>query len=249
MSNCHGWNVALENPPTHKHRDGVSHGNFCMDAAPNNSNNKYLLNARRKLSIHKALKVVLDVFWTPYVHSIYALCPEGSFSINFRDNRVQISSSHFAKYEGILSFCEALSQRNNKNAKLSILFFAPKFHLVTVIFKHDNVLQKHLIPWHNLILQLPRQANFREVYLTSFMFCFEFFIFLSHSLLYNCQLTVTFTGSCLNASNFYGTMLFCHTILRLKLDVPWGHIEAKKLYSPWHRKVFNGFSLIIASKM
>ena len=84
--------------------------------------------------------------------------------------RVQISSSHFAKCEGVLFFNEALSQRNNKNAKLSIAFLAPTFHLVTVIFKQDNVLQKHLISLHDLILQPPRQANFRAVYLTSFMF-------------------------------------------------------------------------------
>ena len=83
--------------------------------------------------------------------------------------RVQISSSHFAKCEGVLCFNEALSQRNNKNAKLSIAFLAPTFHLVT-IFKQDNVLQKHLISLHDLILQPPRQANFRAVYLTSFMF-------------------------------------------------------------------------------
>ena len=84
--------------------------------------------------------------------------------------RVQISSLHFAKCEGVLCFNEALSQRNNKNAKLSIAFLAPTFHLVTIIFKQDNVLQKHLISWHDLILQPPRQANFRAVCLTSFMF-------------------------------------------------------------------------------
>ena len=100
-------------------------------------------------------------------------------------NRVRISGSHFEKCEGILGFCEELSQRNNRNAKLSISFLVPKFHLVTIIFKQDNILQKHLISWHDLILQPPRQVNFRAVYMTSFMFCFEFFIFLSYSVLYN----------------------------------------------------------------
>ena len=41
--------------------------------------------------------------------------------------RVRISGSHFAKCEDILSFCEALPHRNNKNAKLSLSFLAPKF--------------------------------------------------------------------------------------------------------------------------
>ena len=59
--------------------------------------------------------------------------------------REQISGLHFTKYKGILSFCESLFQRSNKNAKLSISFLAPKFHLVTIIFKQDNVVQKHLI--------------------------------------------------------------------------------------------------------
>ena len=62
-----------------------------------------------------------------------------------------IDGSHFTKCKGILNFCEALSQRNNKNAKLSISFLAPKFHLVTIIFKHNNGLQKHLISGHDLI--------------------------------------------------------------------------------------------------
>ena len=70
------------------------------------------------------------------------------------------------KCKGILNFSEALSQRNNKNVKLSILFLAPKFHSETIIFKQDNVLQKHLISWHDLILQPPCQANFVAVYLT-----------------------------------------------------------------------------------
>ena len=76
---------------------------------------------------------------------------------------VWISST---KCKGILSFSEALSQRNNKNVKLSILFLAPKFHSETIIFKQDNILQKHLISWHDLILQPPCQANFVAVYLT-----------------------------------------------------------------------------------
>ena len=79
--------------------------------------------------------------------------------------RVQISNSHFAECEGIVSFCEALSQEKNKNAKLSILSLVPKFHL-TIIFKQDNILQKYLISWHHLILQPPRQANVPAVDLT-----------------------------------------------------------------------------------
>ena len=97
-----------------------------------------------------------------------------SFYLNIRSIirqiRVRISGSHFAKCKRILSFCEVLSQRNNKYTKLSILLLAPKFHVATTIFKQDNLLQKHLISWHNLILQPTCQANFRVVYLTSFMF-------------------------------------------------------------------------------
>ena len=51
---------------------------------------------------------------------------------NFGKTGVRISGLHFPKCEGILSFCEALSQRN-KNAKLSISFLAPKFHLEAII--------------------------------------------------------------------------------------------------------------------
>ena len=94
--------------------------------------------------------------------------------------RAWISSSHFTKCKVILSFSEALSQWNNSNENLCISFLAPKFHLVTIIFKQDNVLQKHLISWYNLILS-PHQANFE---------CFECLIFLSHSVSYNCQITV-----------------------------------------------------------
>ena len=111
--------------------------------------------------------------------------------------RVRISVSHFAKCEDILSFCEALFQSNNKNVKLSISFFAPKFLLLTIIFKQDNVLQKHLISWHDLILQPPRQANFRAVYLTSFM-CRIFNISLSLcfvELSNNCQVSNKFFKS------------------------------------------------------
>ena len=35
VSNCYGWNVELENPPTVKRRDDVSRGNFRVDATPN----------------------------------------------------------------------------------------------------------------------------------------------------------------------------------------------------------------------
>ena len=34
----------------------------------------------------------------------------------------------------------------------------------------------------------------------------------------------------------------------LKLDVPWGHTEEKKLYLSWYHKVFHGSLLIIATK-
>ena len=120
---------------------------------------------------------------------------KGIFSCT--DNRVRISGLHFTKCKSILNFCKALSQGNNKNGKLSILLLAPKFHLVTVIFWQNKVLQKHLISWHNLILQPPHQANFHTVYMTSFRFCFYFFIFLSHSvvqsnncqMLFKCQIT------------------------------------------------------------
>ena len=156
--------------------------------------------------------------------------------------RVRISGTHCTKYEGILSFCEALSHRSNINAERSISFLAPKFHLITM-FKQDNVLRKHLISWQNLILQPPHQVNFRAVYLTSFI-CYVFnFLYFSLTLFY-----ITLKCSCvkklfqknfyqcqiskfLSAANFYGTMLFCYTIFYLKLDVPWGHIKEKKLFA------------------
>ena len=34
VSNCHGWNVKLENPLTHKRQDDVFRANFCMDFTP-----------------------------------------------------------------------------------------------------------------------------------------------------------------------------------------------------------------------
>ena len=97
--------------------------------------------------------------------------------------RVRISGSHFAKCEGVISFCEALSQRKNKNKKLSIHFLVSKFHLVTILFKKDNVLQKNFISWRDLILQPPHQVNFHAVYLTSFMFYVLSFLYFSLTLL------------------------------------------------------------------
>ena len=91
--------------------------------------------------------------------------------------RVQISDSYFAKYKGVISFYKALSQRNNKNTKLGSSLLAPKFHLVTIILKQHNVLQKYLISWHDFILQPPRQINFHAVYLISFMFYVLNFLF------------------------------------------------------------------------
>ena len=67
------------------------------------------------------------------------------------------------------SFCEVLSQGNNKNENLSILFLAPKFHLVTMKYSSK------------IMYSIPDII---------FIFCFEFFIFLFHSVLYNCQITV-----------------------------------------------------------
>ena len=103
---------------------------------------------------------------------------------------LRISSSHFAKWEGILSFCKAFFQIKNKNYKLSISCLAPKFYLVTIIAKHNIALQKHLISLHDLILQPPRQAKIRAVCLTPFMFYARNFLYFSHSVLYNCQITV-----------------------------------------------------------
>ena len=110
--------------------------------------------------------------------------------------RVQISCWYFAKFESILSFCDALSLKNNKNAKLVILFLAPKFHLVTIIFKQGNVLQKHLISWHYLILQSLRQTNFLTVCPISFMF---WILYISRSQLfqrcfYQCQISKFLQG-------------------------------------------------------
>ena len=42
VSNCQGWNVELENPPTQKCRDDVSRGKFAMDATPNIVTGRYL---------------------------------------------------------------------------------------------------------------------------------------------------------------------------------------------------------------
>ena len=144
---------------------------------------------------------------------------------------------HFAKCEGILSFCEALSWRNNRNVKLSISFLAPS---------HNNIVQErkrfskafNLLTRSHHAITLPSQlsCSIPDIIYVS---CFEFFIFLSHFVLYNCQnCQITkcqiafskvfssvsnnkvFTGSHLNAANFYGTMLFYYTILCLKLDFP-----------------------------
>ena len=106
-----------------------------------------------------------------------------SILIVFRLFGVRIDGSHFRKCECILSFWEALSQRNNKNAKLIISSLASKIDLVTIIFMQDKDLQKHLISRHDLILQQLRQSNFRPVYLTSYMFyvlnllCFSLTLF------------------------------------------------------------------------
>ena len=48
--------------------------------------------------------------------------------------------------------------------------------------KQDNVLQKHVISWHNLILHSTRQANFHAVHLTLFMFYVLDFLYFSLTL-------------------------------------------------------------------
>ena len=97
-----------------------------------------------------------------------------------------ISGLHFTKCEGILSFCEALSQRHNKYMKLSTSFVTPKFHLVTTIFKQSNVLPKYLISWHDLISTTTSPSQLLcSIPDVIYVLCFEFFIFLSHSVLYN----------------------------------------------------------------
>ena len=45
VSNCQGWNVELENPPTQKCQDDVSRGNFVMYGTPN-------ITAGRSLSLY-----------------------------------------------------------------------------------------------------------------------------------------------------------------------------------------------------
>ena len=102
------------------------------------------------------------------MHSICEITKERQWRY-YHYIRVRISGSRFAKCESILSFCEASSLRNNRNAKLNISLLAPKFYFVIIIFYQDN-LQKHLLTWHHLILQSKHQANLRAVYLTSFMF-------------------------------------------------------------------------------
>ena len=127
--------------------------------------------------------VILWTLWLCKVHMFHSSCTLSCTRWNmlWKDKviRVRISSSHFTKCEGILSSCEALSQRNNINAKLSISFLAPAFHLVTMIFQRDNVLQKYTISWHCLILQPLHQANFLAVYLTSLMFYVLNFLYFS----------------------------------------------------------------------
>ena len=155
-------NVTSKNPPTQKRQIDVSRANLGMDASP-------YCDGGILSTIGLSFPLFYWWFWCRISHSINC--------------RVWISSSHFPKCKGIhLSFWKTLSRRNNKNAKQRISFLALKFHLITIIFKQTIIIQKHLISWHNLILQPPHEANFHAVYLTSFM------IF-SHSVLYNCQIT------------------------------------------------------------
>ena len=51
---------------------------FCLSAVM-----VYPLKTLRKLSIHKTLENVLDVFWMFYVCSIYVLCPWDAFFHSF----------------------------------------------------------------------------------------------------------------------------------------------------------------------
>ena len=101
----------------------------------------------------------------------------------------------------------------------------------------------------------------------SYVLCFEFFIYLSHYVLrcqitaecssvkelfqkyfYQCQISKFLQGRIWVLLFFMAQCFFATQNLRLKLDVLWYHIEAKKLYSPWYLKVFYGSSLLIASK-
>lgn len=51
---------------------------FCLSAVM-----VYPLKTLRKLSIHKTLENILDVFWMFYVCSIYVLCPWDAFFHSF----------------------------------------------------------------------------------------------------------------------------------------------------------------------
>ena len=59
-----------------------------------------------------------------------------------QSQRLRSTNQRFAlrKMRRYSKFLRNIILEKNKNAMLSILFLAPKFHLVTITFKQDNVL-------------------------------------------------------------------------------------------------------------
>ena len=87
------------------------------------------------------------------------------------------NGSHFAN-RNVFKISAEYHPRETTKMR-SYVFRAPKFYLVTIILKQDNVLQKHLISWHYLILQPRHWAKFLAVYLKSFILFWIFHISLS----------------------------------------------------------------------
>ena len=99
----------------------------------------------------------------------------------------------------------------------------PNSKIISSIIKESGYLDEELLSKWNKFYTSHEFGNVLKMFKCQITFSKVFLSMSNNSV---------FTGLHLNAVNFYGTMLFCYTILCSKLDVPWGHIEEKNFTPP-----------------
>ena len=100
----------------------------------------------------------------------------------------------------------------------------PDSKIISSIIKQSGYLDEELFSkWNNKFYESDEFNNVLKMFKCQITFP-KVFLSMSNGSI--------FTGLHLDAVNFYGTMLFCYTILCSKLDVPWGHIVEKNFTPP-----------------
>ena len=99
----------------------------------------------------------------------------------------------------------------------------PNSKIISSIIKESGYLDEELLSKWNKFYTSDEFDNVLKMFKCQITFSKVFLSMSNNSV---------FTGLHLNAVNFYGTMLFCYTILCSKLGIPWGHIEEKNFTPP-----------------